>query len=70
MAGMQPVLSLEDVTVVRADVTVLDAPHLRKSLRTALIPAIDGTKVVGLISLPGGRLAVRVLFDDAHRLRA
>jgi putative ABC transport system permease protein len=83
------------------------APHLRTSLRTALIPAIDGTKVVGLISLPGatvglllagvnpltairyqvvvmymllgaaavaavvaGRLAVRTMFDDAHRLRA
>jgi putative ABC transport system permease protein len=82
------------------------APHLRTSLRTALIPAIDGTKVVGLISLPGatvglllagvnpltairyqvvvmymllggaavaavvaGRLAVRTLFDEAHRLR-
>jgi putative ABC transport system permease protein len=83
------------------------APHLRVALRTALIPAIDGTKVVGLISLPGatvglllagvnpltairyqvvvmymllgaaavagvvaGRLGVRMLFDDAHRLRA
>jgi putative ABC transport system permease protein len=82
------------------------APHLRTALRTALIPAIDGTKVVGLISLPGatvglllagvnpltairyqvvvmymllggaavaavvaGRLAVRTLFDEAHRLR-
>ena len=82
------------------------APHLRTSLRTALIPAIDGTKVVGLISLPGatvglllagvdpltairyqvvvmymllggaavaavvsGRLGVRTLFDEAHRLR-
>ena len=82
------------------------APHLRTSLRTALIPAIDATKVVGLISLPGatvglllagvepltairyqvvvmymllgaaavagvvaGRLGVRALFDDAHRLR-
>lgn len=83
------------------------APHLRTSLRAALIPAIDGTKVVGLISLPGatvglilagvnpltairyqvvvmymllggaavaavvaGRLAVRLLFDDAQRLKA
>ena len=82
------------------------APHLRTSLRTALIPAIDATKVVGLISLPGatvglllagvepltairyqvvvmymllgaaavaavvaGRLGVRAMFDDAHRLR-
>jgi putative ABC transport system permease protein len=82
------------------------APHLRTALRNALIPAIDGTKVVGLISLPGatvglllagvnpltairyqvvvmymllggaaiaavvaGRLAVRSLFDEAHRLR-
>lgn len=82
------------------------APHLRTALRTAIIPAIDGTKVVGLISLPGatvglllagvnpltairyqvvvmymllgaaavagvvaGRLGVRMLFDDAHRLR-
>ena len=82
------------------------APHLRTSLRTALIPAVDGTKVVGLISLPGatvglllagvepltairyqvvvmymllgaaavaavvaGRLSLRGLFDDAHRLR-
>jgi putative ABC transport system permease protein len=83
------------------------APHLRVALRSALIPAIDNTKVVGLISLPGatvglllagvdpltairyqvvvmymllggaavagvvaGRLGVRTLFDDAHRLRA
>ena len=82
------------------------APHQHTSLRTALIPAIDSTKVVGLISLPGAmtglimagvdpltairyqivvaymllaaavlaalvaaRLAERVLFDDAHRLR-
>jgi putative ABC transport system permease protein len=29
------------------------APHPRGALRTALIPAIDATKVVGLISLPG-----------------
>ncbi|WP_020577403.1 ABC transporter permease [Actinopolymorpha alba] len=29
------------------------APHLRTTLRTALIPAIDSTKTVGLISLPG-----------------
>ncbi|AYF76469.1 iron export ABC transporter permease subunit FetB [Nocardia yunnanensis] len=28
-------------------------PHQRSALRTALIPAIDATKVVGLISLPG-----------------
>src|SRR6201996_9128561 len=28
-------------------------PHQRSALRTALIPAIDSTKVVGLISLPG-----------------
>jgi uncharacterized protein (TIGR00245 family) len=28
-------------------------PHQRAALRTALIPAIDSTKVVGLISLPG-----------------
>lgn len=28
-------------------------PHRRSALRTALIPAIDSTKVVGLISLPG-----------------
>jgi putative ABC transport system permease protein len=82
------------------------APHLRTALRTALIPAVDGTKVVGLISLPGatvglllagvnpltairyqvvvmymllgaaavagvvaGRLGLRAMFDDAHRLR-
>jgi putative ABC transport system permease protein len=82
------------------------APHQHNSLRTALIPSIDSTKVVGLISLPGamtglimagvdpltairyqivvaymllaaavlaafiaGRLAVRMLFDDAHRLK-
>jgi putative ABC transport system permease protein len=81
------------------------APYLRTALRTAFTPAIDGTKVVGLISLPGatvglvlagvnpltairyqvvvmymllgatvvagavaGRLALRALFDDAHRL--
>jgi putative ABC transport system permease protein len=29
------------------------APHQRSALRTALLPAIDSTKVVGLISLPG-----------------
>ena len=29
------------------------APHLRGTLRTALIPAVDSTKTVGLISLPG-----------------
>lgn len=29
------------------------APHVRETVRTALIPAIDTTKVVGLISLPG-----------------
>jgi putative ABC transport system permease protein len=29
------------------------APHLRAALRTALVPTIDTTKVVGLISLPG-----------------
>jgi putative ABC transport system permease protein len=82
------------------------APHLRTALRTALIPAVDSTKVVGLISLPGatvglllagvnpltairyqvvvmymllgaaavagvvaGRLGLRSMFDDAHRLR-
>jgi putative ABC transport system permease protein len=28
-------------------------PHTRGALRTALIPAVDSTKVVGLISLPG-----------------
>ncbi|MBK5306342.1 MAG: ABC transporter permease [Frankiaceae bacterium] len=87
--------------------SVAFAPHLRTSLRAALIPAIDGTKVVGLISLPGatvglllagvnpltairyqvvvmymllgaaavagvvaGRLALRTMFDDAHRLVA
>jgi hypothetical protein len=29
------------------------APHLHMALRTALIPSIDSTKTVGLISLPG-----------------
>ncbi|MSV77630.1 MAG: iron export ABC transporter permease subunit FetB [Actinobacteria bacterium] len=29
------------------------APYLREGVRTALIPAIDTTKVVGLIALPG-----------------
>lgn len=29
------------------------APHLRHALRTALVPQIDGAKVVGLITLPG-----------------
>ncbi|MFG2028071.1 ABC transporter permease [Streptomyces sp. NPDC048825] len=29
------------------------APHLRSALRTALVPVIDSTKTVGLISLPG-----------------
>ncbi|WP_432850602.1 ABC transporter permease [Amycolatopsis sp. CA-161197] len=28
-------------------------PHQRSALRTALLPAIDSTKVVGLITLPG-----------------
>jgi putative ABC transport system permease protein len=28
-------------------------PHQRSALRTALLPTIDSTKVVGLISLPG-----------------
>ncbi|MQY22765.1 ABC transporter permease [Nocardia macrotermitis] len=28
-------------------------PHRRSALRTALVPGIDSTKVVGLISLPG-----------------
>jgi putative ABC transport system permease protein len=28
-------------------------PHQRSALRTALLPAVDSTKVVGLISLPG-----------------
>ena len=34
------------------------APHLQTALRTALIPAIDGTKVVGLISLPGATVGL------------
>ena len=87
--------------------SVAFAPHLRIALRGGLLPAIDNTKVVGLISLPGatvglilagvapltairyqvvvmymllgaaavaavvsGRLALRMLFDDAHRLRS
>ncbi len=29
------------------------APHMRRGVKTALLPAIDSTKVVGLISLPG-----------------
>ncbi|MDH4016330.1 MAG: iron export ABC transporter permease subunit FetB [Actinomycetota bacterium] len=29
------------------------APHLRRSVTMALLPAIDSTKVVGLIALPG-----------------
>jgi putative ABC transport system permease protein len=29
------------------------APHVRRGVKTALLPAIDSTKVVGLISLPG-----------------
>jgi putative ABC transport system permease protein len=29
------------------------APHLRRAVITALLPAIDSTKVVGLIALPG-----------------
>jgi putative ABC transport system permease protein len=29
------------------------APHRRTAARTALVPAVDSTKVVGLISLPG-----------------
>lgn len=34
-----------------ADVAM--APHLRRSATLALVPAIDSTKVVGLIALPG-----------------
>lgn len=33
--------------------TAAFAPHRRELLRTALIPTLDATKVVGLISLPG-----------------
>ena len=33
--------------------TAAFAPHRRELLRTALIPTLDSTKVVGLISLPG-----------------
>ena len=29
------------------------APHLRRGVKSALLPAIDSTKVVGLIALPG-----------------
>ena len=29
------------------------APHLRRAVKSALLPAIDSTKVVGLIALPG-----------------
>ncbi len=29
------------------------APHLRESLRTALIPQVESTKAVGIIALPG-----------------
>jgi len=29
------------------------APHLQSAVKTALLPAIDSTKVVGLIALPG-----------------
>jgi putative ABC transport system permease protein len=29
------------------------APHRRSALRTALVPVVDSTKVVGLITLPG-----------------
>lgn len=29
------------------------APHLRESLRTALVPQIESTKAVGIIALPG-----------------
>ena len=86
--------------------TAAFAPHLRLALRSAMQPAIDQTKVVGLVTLPGAmtgliiagvspmvairyqivvmymflgagaiaglvaaRIAVRSLFDDAHRLR-
>ncbi|WP_232330599.1 ABC transporter permease [Nocardia fusca] len=33
--------------------TAAFAPHRRSAVRTALLPAIDSTKVVGLVSLPG-----------------
>ncbi|GLW06813.1 hypothetical protein Misp01_19430 [Microtetraspora sp. NBRC 13810] len=35
------------------DAAAAFAPHARTALRTAVMPAIDSTKVVGLISLPG-----------------
>jgi putative ABC transport system permease protein len=99
--------SVEARLALGLDGSAAFAPHLRTALRAAIIPAIDGTKVVGLISLPGatvglllagvnpltairyqvvvmymllgaaavagvvaGRLAVRTMFDDAHRLVA
>ncbi|WP_280434071.1 ABC transporter permease [Nocardia carnea] len=33
--------------------TAAFAPHRRSAVRTALLPAVDSTKVVGLVSLPG-----------------
>ncbi|WP_280406931.1 ABC transporter permease [Nocardia carnea] len=33
--------------------TTAFAPHRRSAVRTALLPAVDSTKVVGLVSLPG-----------------
>ncbi|MFI6511039.1 ABC transporter permease [Streptosporangium sp. NPDC050855] len=35
------------------DAAAAFAPHARTALRTAMLPAVDATKVVGLISLPG-----------------
>lgn len=55
-------------------------PHQRSALRTALLPAIDSTKVPGVIGLLGAttglilaalaatRLAEHAPFDHAHRL--
>jgi putative ABC transport system permease protein len=45
-------------------------PHQRSALRTALIPAIDSTKVVGLISLPGAMTGLILAgFDPLTAIR-
>ena len=45
-------------------------PHQQSALRTALIPAIDSTKVVGLISLPGAMTGLILAgFDPLTAIR-
>jgi putative ABC transport system permease protein len=49
--GAQPAIEARLLLAMPAERAF--APHRRSAARTALLPAIDSTKVVGLISLPG-----------------